>query len=78
LLTDQMTEWSVTRSQAQAQASLDSVRGRLCAELRLTVAHRLEADRVIEMVDEGTIENASEKTEETAPVDKEYWGEFRG
>jgi hypothetical protein len=77
-LSDRMAEWSAERSRAQAQASLDLARGRLRAELRLAVAHRLEADRAVEMVDEEVVESALGEGEVTASVEEAYWGAFQG
>jgi hypothetical protein len=77
-LSDRMAEWTAEQNRTRAQASLDLARDRLCAELRLVVTHRLEAARVIAMVDEGTGENALEEVEGTVSVDKAYWGEFQG
>jgi hypothetical protein len=77
-LSDRMAEWTAERNQTRAQASLDLARERLCAKICLAVAHRLEADWAVTMVDEETGKSALEEVEGTASVDEAYWGEFRG
>jgi hypothetical protein len=77
-LSDRMAEWTAEQNRTQAQASLDLARERLRAEISLAVAHRLEADRAVAMVDKGVDESALEEVVGTASVEEAYWGEFRG
>ena len=70
-LTERVEGWSVQRT--RDQTTVDSARNRLRAEVQLVAAHRLEEARVVEMVDEEVVENASEGTEEEIASAEEYW-----
>jgi hypothetical protein len=70
-LTERVEGWSAQRTRDQTM--VNSARSRLHAKVQLAVAHRLEEARVVEMVDEGTVESASEGTEEEVASAEEYW-----
>ncbi|KAF9783402.1 hypothetical protein BJ322DRAFT_1022076 [Thelephora terrestris] len=70
-LIERVEGWSAQRT--LDQTTVDSARNRLRTEVQLAVAHRLEEARVVEMVDEETVESASEGTEEEIASAEEYW-----
>jgi hypothetical protein len=71
-LTERVEGWSAQRTRDQTM--VDSARSCLRTEVQLAVAHRLEEARVVKMVDEETVESASEGMEEEEVASaEEYW-----